>query len=213
MADERLRDAYARAVRRQADPVRAACPSPDALHALARGEGTEGDRIAVLDHVFTCARCREDFELLRAVEAAGGHRPHVATWRQPRSWAAVGLAASLLLAIGLGSGRGLFDAAPRGDTLRGAADVVLVAPQDGASVSRAESLTVTWRPRAGVERYGYEFVTAEGKVWFASETSDTSVTIPTGRALPAGDYRWFVRAITPGGVEPRSDLRRLRVTE
>ena len=68
--DELLRTAYAVHLRRDADRVEASvCPSPEALLALVRREGAEADRLAVLDHVMSCAHCRAEFDLLRAVLA------------------------------------------------------------------------------------------------------------------------------------------------
>ncbi|HEY0776919.1 MAG TPA: hypothetical protein VGD56_03035, partial [Gemmatirosa sp.] len=74
MTDDQLREAYAAHLRTRdpgtrADP--AACVSPEDLLALVRREGPEPHRLAVLDHVMQCERCRTEFELLRAVEAAG----------------------------------------------------------------------------------------------------------------------------------------------
>ena len=213
MSDAALRDAYARAVSQRADPGRASCPAPEALQALVRAEGAESERIALLDHVLTCARCRGEFELLRAIEQAGGQQARASTWRQPRSWIAVALAASLLLAIGIGTGRHFVDGDLPDDTFRGAADVTLVVPQDAAAAPRSAPLTLAWHRIAGVDRYALELLTADGSVALAQETSDTSITIPAARLPAAGDYRWMVRAAAPAGVDMRSGARRLRLTE
>jgi hypothetical protein len=70
VSDERLRKAYERILARRAAVNRIHCVSPDELLELAEHRLTAGRRLEVLDHVMSCATCREDFELLRAFQEA-----------------------------------------------------------------------------------------------------------------------------------------------
>ncbi|HXE56948.1 MAG TPA: hypothetical protein VNK43_03025, partial [Gemmatimonadales bacterium] len=69
MNQDRLRRLYGRHQRARGDGRH--CPAPEALHALARGELPEAERLAAFDHVMACRSCGEEFELLRAIERAG----------------------------------------------------------------------------------------------------------------------------------------------
>lgn len=77
MNDERLRQLYGRGVMaRDARDARSeladACAiDPDRLLALVRHELPEDEQLALLDQVMASRACREAFELLRVVEAAG----------------------------------------------------------------------------------------------------------------------------------------------
>ena len=71
MSDEGLREAYQRALATRAPRELAVCPAPEAILALVRREGSEDERLSVLDHAMACPACRQEFELLRAIEGAG----------------------------------------------------------------------------------------------------------------------------------------------
>jgi len=69
ISDDRLRALYAPiAEQPRGDRL---CPSPEDLQALVQRQGDEDARLAILDHVMTCAPCRNEFNVLRAVEKAG----------------------------------------------------------------------------------------------------------------------------------------------
>ena len=210
LSDERLREIYARAVEARHDPARADCPTPDALLALVRREGGESTRLALLDHAMACPDCRRDFELLRAIEAgrradADAGVRHI-RWRRPIGVALVtALAAALAFFAVLGPWQ---RRSARSDVYRGGAtEAVAVAPLDGATIA-AGSPTFVWHAVRGARGYVLEVVTPGGALVAARETTDTSAAPVT---LPAGDYRWWVRARLDGG-ERRSVSRRLRVT-
>ena len=71
MSDDRLRELYAIAQAGRSAGAGGEHPAPEAIAALVRREGPEEARLATLDHVMSCADCRRDFDLLRAVERAG----------------------------------------------------------------------------------------------------------------------------------------------
>ena len=71
MSDDRLRDLYAIGQGDRPAGPGGEHPAPEVIAALVRREGPEEGRLATLDHVMSCADCRRDFDLLRAVERAG----------------------------------------------------------------------------------------------------------------------------------------------
>ena len=211
MSDERLRELYAAAAATGRAGADARHPAPEALAALARREGPEETRLATLDHVMGCAECRREFDLLRSVERAGSDSGAASRAGSPRKWfMPVALAASLLLAVGIG--RQVLRPSAE-DTTRGdgeASPVVLLHP--GAEMAAGEPITFTWRPVPGASRYELELLDAGGGVAAAAATSDTSASPQAARVLPPGEYRWWVRATTADARALRSALRPLRLT-
>lgn len=211
LTDERLRELYGRALTARAPTGRQQCPSPDAISALIRREGTEAQRLETLDHVMACARCRREFNLLRALEEAGARTvgpPSTAknAWRRYVPFA---LAASLLLAAGLELGRRYWQPhAP--EVMRGpAGEVTLLAPATEAN--SGAPLTFAWQAVPGARRYVLEVLTEDGTSILHAETPDTLLMVPTSGALLPGKYQWWVRATAEEGTERRSDMRRLRI--
>jgi len=228
MTDARLRELYARTTASVAKRDTDTHADPEALLALVRREGPEEERLALLDHVMACDSCRGELELLRAVEQAGGsssgtipfpmrggaaaaddarHRP-LSRWR---GFVPVAAAASLLLAVGIGVGVQRGGDREPADVMRGAADeVALVAP--AAELRAGGPVTFAWRPVPGARRYELEVVDAGGTAVFSTRTTDTLVVLNDAtRLAPGVDYRWWVRAVTDGGAQPRSPMRRLRL--
>lgn len=208
--ETRLRELYAGRLEARRPVTRAACPSPEALQALARREGAEADRLGVLDHAMSCADCRAELDLLRSIETAGRElavtgRPARRSWFMPAA-----LAASLLLAVGLG--RLALAPRPEENVVRsgsGASTVALLTPALEANVG--EPLRFSWRAVPGATRYRLEVLSPAGEVAMEAETTDTVVAPDPARALPAGEYQWWVSALGAPGM-PRSGLRPLRLT-
>lgn len=211
ISDERLREAYARALEERARTHRGDCPSPEAMLALARREGPEAERLTTLDHVMSCGHCQQEFELLRALARAGGEESRRAVeqirWRR---YASVALAASVLLAVGVGvSQRFVGDEA---DITRGPGDgIVLAAPDAEAAVAAASPVVLAWHPVDGATRYTIELLATDGGLAFSGETADTTLIVAAPQS--AGEYRWLVRAQAGDGTERRSAARALRVRE
>lgn len=206
MSDERLRELYATA---QAGRTAGEHAAPEAIDALVRREGPEDARLATLDHVMSCAECRRDFDLLRAVERAGvesGATPGRASGR--RSWfMPAALAASVLLAVGVG--RTILRSGGDDPTRGGGDAVELMHP--GPEAPAGDSLTFSWHAVPGASRYELELLDAGGGVAASAATTDTSASPASARALPPGDYRWWVRATTSDARSLRSALRPLRL--
>ncbi len=213
MTDQRLRDLYSRAIesRRLSDQ----CPPSEALLALVQREGAETRRLETLDHVMACAGCRSELALLHAVEKAGrtsGEQKE--TTRAPLKhpalprYIALALAASLVLAIGLGPARRLW----QGETTqlaRGPAPLTLVAPIPGAVAEIP--VTFVWRPVPQARDYTVEVLTLAGSLSFTGRTSDTVLVASSGDTLVPGQYQWWVRARTANDVELRSQMRHFRI--
>jgi hypothetical protein len=206
MSPTRLQDLYAEALaRRRIAP--GGCVSPEDLLALIRQEGPEARRLEVLDHVMGCGECHREFELLRALEVAGvGGRPPVVR-SLVRRLVPLALAASLLLAVGIGlavRNRTGPEDIPRGGTH----NLVLLTPE--AEVAPGQPITFSWRPVPTAGRYQLEVLDANGTAVFSALTADTALTWPADRLRAGSTYRWWVRDVTPG-AEVSSLLRSLRV--
>jgi len=215
MTDDHLRQAYARATALRNDPERANCPSPEALLELAGRDGSEERRLRTLDHVMACPDCRQEFELLRAIELGRRDQTSEAVrrihWRRPLSISLVtALAAGLALVAVLKPNLSL--RRESSDVVRGtAAGAALVAPAADTivTVSSPGQLAFVWRPVTGARRYTLEVLTPEGSVRAMRETTDTTAVIPRSE-IGAGELRWGVRSQMDGG-ELRSTTRRLTV--
>lgn len=211
--DELLRKAYGRALEARTVPERARCVSPDALFALVRREGREAERLATLDHAMACPACRDEFELLRALEQAGDadirHAVEGIRWKRNLS---IGLAASALLAVGVATGRRLLDR-DAVEVMRGdGGGITLISPAEGTGPTNGtDSLTFVWSAVPGAEAYLMEVLTADGAPVFSTRTSDTTYTLAAGEALPRGEYRWAIQSYVRDGTEARSPTRRLSV--
>jgi len=205
--EKRLRDLYDRMLDTRDATDRMRCSSPESLLAVVRRDGPEGERLATLDHVMACGDCARELELLRAIEDAGARTVRAAPWRR---YAPFALAASVLLAVGIGVLRR--DTQPgNDDVVRGSSGVTLVAPHNDARMG-AGSVLFAWRPVAGAVRYELEVLDTTGAVRFAATTPDTSVALTDVNRLPAGvEYRWWVRAIDAAGAQRVSAIRPLRV--
>ncbi len=208
--EERLREIYAGAMAsRGAKAGRtAACPSPEALLALVRREGSEDARLATLDHVMSCAECRSEFDLLRSIELAGAEagakvRPGWRNWLVPAA-----LAASVLAVV---LGRLALPTAPESEVVRSGSDggVTLVAPPPESPAG--SPMLFAWHPISGAARYRLEVLTSDGEVALEAETADTAITLPSAAGLAPGDYKWWVGA-SSAGTAARSALRPLRLT-
>ena len=208
MNDERLRAAYGAALRSGVAGGDTHA-SPEAIAALVRREGPESERLATLDHVMSCLDCRRDFDLLRAVEQAGRQvgaaRPSARpTWLMPAA-----LAASLLVAIGLG--RMVMKPAPE-DVTRGSETGAPTLLRPPAEVAAGGAITFVWSSAPGARKYTVEMLDAGGGVVASAETTDTTATPRATSTLPAGDYTWWVRVTTLDARTLRSAVRPLRLT-
>lgn len=219
--ENRLRSLYAPIA--QAKPAsRDRCPSENELLALVRREGSEENRLEVLDHVMSCAPCRREFDLLRSVEIAGQQLVREQTSKGvPRQvkngwvsskWAmsVSALVACAVLAVGVRS----FTLANRPDNVvvRGTTDpVTLVAPADGETADMKAPVSFIWRAVPRATEYEFELLDSTGLIIFSIKTSDTTAVFTDAGTLidPSLQYRWWARAKMPSGEYLRSAMQLL----
>jgi hypothetical protein len=183
-----------------------ACVSPEDLLALLRREGAEDRRLVLLDHVMGCQACHREFELLRAIEAAGTTaRGSSSVFNISRRLAPLALAASLLLAVGVGLL--LRNRGEDNPTRGGAGELVVLAPPPEVAADRP--VTFAWRPVRGAQSYRLEILDSTGTA-VSQLTRDTTLTLPAGQLQPGSSYQWYVRDASSGS-QLGSGLRALRV--
>jgi hypothetical protein len=208
MSDERLRQLYTAALAGRPSPAAGSHPSPETIAALVRREGPEEARLATLDHVMSCAECRREFDLLRTVERAGAESGAGLRAGARRTWfVPAALAASVLLAIGIGRQA----LRSPGDTTRGGDGGAITLVQPGSEAPAGQPVVFAWHPVPGASRYQLELLDAGGGVAASASTADTSAALESARSLPAGEYRWWVRATTSDARSLRSALRPLHL--
>jgi hypothetical protein len=193
MTDSDLRDIYTRSLTKRAD-----CPAPEALIALVTRTGSEASRLATLDHVMSCVSCKQDFELLRAIQTAEQADGGTAAGRPRRSMTPWLAAAAVLVAAGALT---LTELRQQPNPVRGApnADIALVGSTNG---------TLVWRAVPDAVRYEVEIVDASGQTIFHSRVTDTTIAVPA--TLPPGSLSWWVRAALRDGSERRSAIIPIR---
>ena len=203
MNDDELRKAYQSRRAKASDVTE---PTPEELQRLVAREGDEAERLAILERALANQRTSGDLELLRAISHAEQSVESRSWWRSP---VALGLAASLLLVVGVLTLRDRARDEPRAAPVEGAP--VLLEPAMDARV--ADSIRFVWQAVRGARGYRVELLTDAGTLVTAIETADTSARY-TIAAPPGGEitYRWVVVALLPEEVEVASPPRRLTIT-
>jgi hypothetical protein len=182
---------------------------PDAIAAAVRRQGPEDQRLATLDHIATCASCRQDFELIRATHEAAAQLSRRGALTPPMRRRAVLAAAACVIAASSAvllnhQSSSPNDTAPTASTERGA--------QDGspsiATVATSPHAPLTWRAAGPDATYHVEILDDSGAVVFTRQTRDT--TLPRPILAPGHAYLWWVRTVPAGDAPPaRSTLRPL----
>jgi hypothetical protein len=197
MNDDDLRNGYAELLGKRPQS-RAGCPSTGRLRALVERTGPESDRLVTLDHVMSCAGCRTEFDLVRAVAESKPAAP-VRRVMVPLA-AAAGL--GFLLVGGL-LWRAVLtrpEEAVRGET----GQVELLVPsgsQNGAAIR------FMWRSAGAGARYALEVFTPSGNPVYAASVTDTIVTLPDSIALtPGSTYHWWLVVRATDGTERKSGV-------
>jgi hypothetical protein len=206
MNDEELRRAY-RELPKAAPP--GPHPEPEQLARIANGEGSEAERLVLLEHVLRCPTCGPELDLLRAASegARAAHRQMPAT-----RWLA--LAAVAILVIGLGAltlrSRRIV---PGDDVMRGrAAAMSLIRPESGATL--ALPIQLTWHAVDGAVSYRVELLSTTGDLIGAWTTRDTSLAIAdSARVRTGGAYDVWVRATLKDRTDLSSPIVRVNVKQ
>jgi hypothetical protein len=204
VTDSELQRDYQQAIALRASTSRAQCPPTPAIEALAAGEGQEKERLTTLDHVMACPHCQREFELLRAIHAAG--KPRAVTM-QPRWYA---LAAVLLLAVALS----LFTVRRDGPVLRGpvGTDSLPVPVAPVGDVAAANARLFVWRPFAGAAQYRIEILGSGGALVASASLVDTTWAVADSVALQVGEaLQWTVEAVMPDARRLQSPITAFRV--
>jgi hypothetical protein len=184
--DDQLRLAYGASLdTRRATP--GAHPEPEALVAVAERSGSESVRLEVLDHVMSCATCRQELDLVRASLTAAGV-PRQRTWFRSPSIGLMAIAAMLLVVAGvkLLTTRGTdVDAGPR---LRGGSASATYPVQWRSS----GGATLAWRPVADAASYRLEVIDEAGAAVVDSTVRDTAVVLPDSLLRNRRGLSWSV---------------------
>jgi hypothetical protein len=194
MTDARLRDLYREVLEARDARPGGACPEPDALQALVEREGTEEERLAMIDHVASCRSCSREFELLRALRAVApaGRRPRVASPWLVAASAIVAVAAATMAIRSMSTPTNVM----RGPSAGG----VILLSQPAHSV-------LQWHAVPRAVSYVVEVLDAQDTVLAADTTADTSFALPARlRARPGTNKQWWVRARLSDGAELRSPI-------
>ena len=204
MNDEDLRHQYQRSAK-AAGPDRH--PEPEQLEKLLNGDGSEDERLTLLEHVLRCPTCGPELDLLRAAsEGARSAERHLPVTR----WLA--LAAAAMLVVGLGSlmlrGRTI---TPPEDVLRGHAEAMsVIEPANGATV--APPVHLAWHPIVGAASYRVELLSTKGDLIGAWTTRDTTFAVAdSARVRESGSYDVWVRATLNDRTEVASPIVRFNV--
>lgn len=203
MNDSDLQRDYQRAVALRAAQGRRNCPRSEAIEALAACEGAERDRLTTLDHVMACPYCQREFELLRAIHAAGAPAKVVPM----RAWYAI--AATALLAVALT----VFTVRRDSTTMRGDnTDSVPALVSPSGVVDAATARQLVWRPFSGVAQYRVELLGSGGELRASASVVDTTWTLADSvTVVPGETLQWTVEAILPDARRIRSPVSEFRV--
>jgi hypothetical protein len=206
MNDEELRRAYRQSS--NATPP-GSHPEPEELARIVNGEGSESERLVLLEHVLRCPTCGPELDLLRA--ASEGSR---AAHRQMPAARWLALAAVAILVIGLGTfalrSRRM---APGDDVMRGrAAAMSLIAPKNG--VTLPQPVRLTWHAVDGAVNYRVELLSTTGDLIGAWTTRDTTLAIADSAHVgTSGSYDVWVRATLKDRTDLSSPIVRFNVTQ
>lgn len=213
MSDDDLRRLYQGALGRRSGRDG---PSLEQLEALAAGRLGEEEALRLLDQVMARDDLRAEFAMLRSVDLAGHPEglagPEAATGRAAfrrgsRSrYVGLGLAASLLLAVGLWYG---LDARDTALQMRGVDSTVELRSPEAGSAARVPVL-LAWAPVEGATSYRVELVNDAGATVLTRDTPDTAMTLLPEDGLTPGAYHWWIEARVPAG-HVRSSVREVRL--
>ena len=206
MNDEELRRAY-RELPKAAPP--GSHPEPEQLARIANAEGSEAERLALLEHVLRCPTCGPELDLLRAA----GEGARAAHHQMPATrWLA--LAAVAILVIGLGAlalrSRRI---TPDDDVMRGrAAAMSLIQPESGATL--ALPIQLTWHAVDGAVSYRVELLSTTGDLIGAWTTRDTTIAVTdSARVRTSSAYDVWVRATLKDRTDLSSPIVRFNVKQ
>ena len=197
MNDDALEKLFRRAMVQPRTGDGEACPSPEALRAVAERTAGERERLTLMEHVAGCADCRTELALLGQVVAT---RPAARRSLVPVRW----LAAAAVVALALLGGRALATRGRVAPVMRGdEPEVMLVAPT--GSVQAVPAPLFVWRPVELATRYEVEVLGPDARPVGGAAVRDTVMMSPDGLAVGVR-YRWRVTALRADGSRIESRL-------
>lgn len=211
--ERRLREAMGRAHAAQTEADATDAPTPERLHDALAGRLPEDERVAVIDAAMRSARGRRELATVRtALAAARDAWPSDGArswWRRP----ALAIAATALLAAGVGGGAWWRASRPSGasvdDPFRGSVrtGVTLVTPAMNARA--ADSVRLVWRAVPDAAGYDVEVLNADGTPLLTTSTSDTTLALAPSTLSAGMTVEWWVRARLLDGTTRRSPVGRI----
>jgi hypothetical protein len=201
-----LKALYKDYVRSQVPASRECCPAPERLLGMLRGEGTEAEKAAVVDHISRCGECARELDfLLEAVRAettmlrdlerreareSGGRRPFYFRF----SW---GLA-SLLVAAAAGFLFWKTVISPSSETYRATSPLAMELIEPRHLQPDASSLVFRWKPIKDAGYYVVEVFDEALTALWKSEQVTQSRLLPSAvlkaKLEPGRTYFWLVTA-------------------
>lgn len=166
------------------------CPDAETLAGLVLNDVPPEKREALADHVVSCRRCSEDYQVLSRTHARAAP---IRRRLDPRGWIA---AAVILFAVAGGVFVARRDRAQT-EVTRGAGSSVasLVVPPDGGSLSSAPTEFV-WPAQAGAEGYRVKLFGPSGEaLWESERVKQNRVGLPPlqrARLSAGQSYFWVV---------------------
>jgi len=182
-------------------------PEPEQLERIVIGEGSEAERLMLLEHVLRCPTCGPELDLLRAANAgARAAERHVPATR----WLAFAAAALLVIGLGALSLRSRL-MTPAADVMRGHAEAMsLIEPSSGASL--APPILLTWHAVDSATSYRVELLSTAGALIGAWTTRDTTLALTDSAHVSASDsYDVWVRATLKDRTDVSSPIVRFNV--
>ena len=167
-------------------------------------------------HIDICEVCRAELvDVGRAIEGRGKHAARVAKPLARRWWvpaaAAAGIAAILLVPrLATRPGATLEQTrASRVTDGEGQRRIDLIAPLDDVTVTAAQ-MVFTWHA-VSADVYRVSLINESGDSIWATETTDTVVSVPANVLSPGSSYFWRVDAVA-NGIEATTRAHRVNVS-
>ena len=188
----------------QAEPVPAACPSPEQIWGAVRGELPPGEIRQIVEHTAACASCAEDWRLAVALQKPEGasnvvHATERFTARQRlRNWGLAAAAALAVAVVGIQwQQQKLEETAYRGEQA-----TIQSLVEEGSPLPRNQFL-LRWSAAAPGTTYDVEVSTEDLRVVASAEDlREPQLLVPASAlaGLPAGTRLfWKVDADLPQG--------------
>ena len=195
----------------QAEPVPAACPSPEQIWGAVRGELSPGEIRQIVEHTAACASCAEDWRLAVALQKPVGASNVVhaterfSAGRRFRNWGLAAAAALAVAVVGIRWQQNMID--EQAVYRQGEQATIQSLVEEGRPLPRNEFL-LRWSAPQGAT-YDVEVSTEDLRVVAsADDLREPQFLVPASAlaGLPPGTrLLWTVDAELPQGGQMRSE--------